>query len=61
MSGDPITIGIDARELLGEPTGVGRYLGELLRRWAQRADAASRRFVRSGRRYLKVVMVQNNK
>jgi glycosyltransferase involved in cell wall biosynthesis len=45
MSGDPITIGIDARELLGEPTGVGRYLGELLRRWVQRADAASRRFV----------------
>jgi glycosyltransferase involved in cell wall biosynthesis len=42
---DPITIGIDARELLGEPTGVGRYLGELLRRWAVRPDAASRRFV----------------
>lgn len=45
MSGEPITVGIDARELLGEPTGVGRYLGELLRRWVQRADAASRRFV----------------
>ncbi len=42
---DPITIGIDARELLGEPTGVGRYLGELLRRWAVRPDAASRRFI----------------
>jgi glycosyltransferase involved in cell wall biosynthesis len=39
------TIGIDARELLGETTGVGRYLGELLRRWVRRADAASRRFV----------------
>ena len=26
-------IGVDARELLGDPTGVGRYLGELLRRW----------------------------
>ena len=40
---DPLTIGIDARELLGEPTGVGRYLGELLRRWTERQDAASRR------------------
>ena len=44
-SSTPITIGIDARELLGEPTGVGRYLGELLRRWVVRPDAASRRFV----------------
>jgi len=42
---DPLTIGIDARELLGEPTGVGRYLGELVRRWTARADAASRRLV----------------
>jgi glycosyltransferase involved in cell wall biosynthesis len=41
----PLTIGIDARELLGEPTGVGRYLGELLRRWVVRPDAALRRFV----------------
>jgi glycosyltransferase involved in cell wall biosynthesis len=41
----PITIGIDARELLGEATGVGRYLGELLRRWIQRRDAAKREFI----------------
>jgi glycosyltransferase involved in cell wall biosynthesis len=41
----PLTIGIDARELLGEPTGVGRYLGELLRRWTVRSDAATRRLV----------------
>ena len=34
MTADALTIGIDARELLGETTGVGRYLGELLRRWA---------------------------
>jgi glycosyltransferase involved in cell wall biosynthesis len=40
-----ITIGIDARELLGEPTGVGRYLGELLRRWTARPDAASRQLI----------------
>src|SRR5260370_6387425 len=42
---DLLTIGIDARELLGEPTGVGRYLGELLRRWTARTDAASRRLI----------------
>ena len=38
-------IGIDARELLGDPTGVGRYLGELLRRWTLRPDAERRKFV----------------
>ncbi len=27
---NPLRIGIDARELLGQTTGVGRYLGELL-------------------------------
>jgi len=27
-------IGIDARALMGRPTGVGRYLGELLRAWS---------------------------
>lgn len=41
----PLTIGVDARELLGESTGVGRYLDELLRRWIARHDAAARRFV----------------
>jgi glycosyltransferase involved in cell wall biosynthesis len=41
----PLRIGIDARELLGDTTGVGRYLGELMRRWTVRADAARRRFV----------------
>src|SRR3954468_13871036 len=45
MTPAPITIGIDARELLGEPTGVGRYLGELLRRWTRRPDAAGRELV----------------
>jgi glycosyltransferase involved in cell wall biosynthesis len=33
-------IGIDARELSGRTTGVGRYLGGLLREWA--ADARAR-------------------
>ena len=42
---DPLRIGIDARELLGEVTGVGRYLGELITRWTNRSDAAARRFI----------------
>ena len=41
----PLRIGVDARELLGAATGVGRYLGELLRRWTARDDAARRRFI----------------
>lgn len=41
----PLRIGVDARELLGDTTGVGRYLGELMRRWTVRADAATRRFL----------------
>ena len=31
-------IGIDARELMGRPTGVGRYLTELLREWSKPAS-----------------------
>ncbi len=27
-------IGVDARELMGHPTGVGRYLAEILREWS---------------------------
>jgi glycosyltransferase involved in cell wall biosynthesis len=41
----PTRIGIDARELLGHTTGVGRYLAQLLRRWTTRTDAAGRRFI----------------
>ena len=41
----PLRIGVDARELLGDSTGVGRYLGELLTRWTSRDDAEHRRFV----------------
>ena len=40
-----ITIGVDAREILGDTTGVGRYLSELLTRWTSRADASTRRFI----------------
>jgi glycosyltransferase involved in cell wall biosynthesis len=36
-----VNIAVDARELAGRPTGVGRYLAELLERWA--ADAYARR------------------
>jgi glycosyltransferase involved in cell wall biosynthesis len=41
----PLVIGIDARELLGARTGVGRYLGELLVRWTARQDAMARHFL----------------
>jgi glycosyltransferase involved in cell wall biosynthesis len=41
----PLRIGVDARELLGDTTGVGRYLGELMRRWAVRPDAPARRLL----------------
>jgi glycosyltransferase involved in cell wall biosynthesis len=36
---------VDARELLGAATGVGRYLGELLLRWTARTDVEARRFL----------------
>jgi glycosyltransferase involved in cell wall biosynthesis len=41
----PLRIGVDARELLGAATGVGRYLGELLRQWTSRDDKGRRRFL----------------
>jgi glycosyltransferase involved in cell wall biosynthesis len=40
-----LRIGVDARELLGRSTGVGRYLGELMARWTARNDADSRQFI----------------
>ena len=36
-------IGIDARELMGRPTGVGRYLAELLAAWALPPEGAQTR------------------
>jgi glycosyltransferase involved in cell wall biosynthesis len=50
----PMRIGIDARELLGEVTGVGRYLGELLRRWVARPDSATRQFILYSSRPLEI-------
>src|SRR5258708_20005661 len=38
-------IGIDARELCGRATGVGRYLGGLLREWAADDSARPHEFV----------------
>jgi len=38
-------IAIDARELMGKPTGVGRYLASLLTEWAQLPAAAAHQFV----------------
>jgi glycosyltransferase involved in cell wall biosynthesis len=38
-------IGIDARELFGRPTGVGRYLAQLLGAWAELPEARRHSFV----------------
>jgi glycosyltransferase involved in cell wall biosynthesis len=38
-------IAIDARELRGKPTGVGRFLGELLAAWKTLPDAQAHEFV----------------
>lgn len=38
-------IGIDARELAGRPTGVGRYLDGLLRQWASSGETRNHEFV----------------
>ena len=38
-------IGIDAREICGKPTGVGRYLHGLLARWSERGTTAHHTFV----------------
>lgn len=38
-------IAIDARELQGQPTGVGRYLSEVLAAWKQLPEAAAHDFV----------------
>src|SRR5512143_151703 len=38
-------IAIDARELCGRPTGVGRYLGHLLDAWNDLPEARAHRFV----------------
>jgi alpha-1,3-rhamnosyl/mannosyltransferase len=36
-------IGVDTRELMGRPTGVGRYLAELLGAWADPAEGVTGR------------------
>jgi glycosyltransferase involved in cell wall biosynthesis len=38
-------IAIDARELAGRPTGVGRYLAEIIREWGELAGAQTHEFV----------------
>jgi glycosyltransferase involved in cell wall biosynthesis len=40
-----VRIAVDARELAGRPTGVGRYLAELLRAWAASEDARRHEWV----------------
>ncbi|MGH9202395.1 MAG: glycosyltransferase family 4 protein [Vicinamibacterales bacterium] len=38
-------IAIDARELAGQPTGVGRYLAEIVAAWNELPGAASHQFI----------------
>ena len=38
-------IAIDARELAGQPTGVGRFLSEILREWADMPEAKAHEFI----------------
>ena len=38
-------IAIDARELAGQPTGVGRYLSEIVREWESMADALEHEYI----------------
>ena len=38
MDDSPLVVGIDGRELQGRPTGTGRYLRNLLRRWRETGD-----------------------
>jgi glycosyltransferase involved in cell wall biosynthesis len=40
-----VRIAIDAREMAGKPTGVGRYLGEVLTAWSQLPGAAGHEFI----------------
>ena len=38
-------IAIDARELAGQPTGVGRFLSEILHEWGEMPEAAAHEFI----------------
>jgi glycosyltransferase involved in cell wall biosynthesis len=38
LDSSPLVVGIDGRELQGRPTGTGRYLRNLLRRWRETGD-----------------------
>jgi glycosyltransferase involved in cell wall biosynthesis len=40
-----VRIGIDAREICGKPTGVGRYLSGLLSQWVDLPEAQEHQFV----------------
>jgi glycosyltransferase involved in cell wall biosynthesis len=40
-----MNIAVDARELLGRPTGVGTYLARLLEQWQRRPEARAHRWV----------------
>jgi glycosyltransferase involved in cell wall biosynthesis len=45
LTGSDMRIGIDARELTDRPTGVGRYLANILDAWAAMPEAAAHSYV----------------
>jgi glycosyltransferase involved in cell wall biosynthesis len=45
MTGFGMRIGIDGRELTGRPTGVGRYLANILAAWADMPEAREHSYV----------------
>jgi glycosyltransferase involved in cell wall biosynthesis len=51
-----VRIGIDARELCGQPTGVGRYLSGLLTEWSRDEVARRHEFVLYSHRPLDVAL-----
>jgi glycosyltransferase involved in cell wall biosynthesis len=51
-----VRIGIDARELCGQPTGVGRYLSGLLAEWSRDEVARRHEFVLYAHRPLEVAL-----
>jgi glycosyltransferase involved in cell wall biosynthesis len=52
-------IGIDARELCGHPTGVGRHLAGLLAEWGASAKAAAHSFILYAPRRVEAVLPAN--
>src|SRR3954471_23231852 len=53
-------LGIDAREISGKPTGVGRYLGGLLREWTSASATHGHEIVLYAHRALPATVGSSN-